>query len=502
MSRGQSFFASRWGVLFAMLGLAVGTGNIWRFPRIVAQYGGAFFIPWLIFLFIWAIPLIVIEFSMGRRTRMGTVGAFSKVMGRRYAWMGGFVALCSIAIMFYYSVVTGWCLKYILASLEGTLPGGNSPEYWQAFSSSAQPMVFHLAAVAIGAFVILHGVKGIETANRVMIPSLFLLLVIAMVRALTLPGAGTGLNYLFKPDLSRLGDYRLWLDALTQIAWSTGAGWGLLLTYGIYLRREDDITLNSFLTGFGDCSASLLAGMAVLPTIFALLPPPEAMQAVGAGNTGLTFIWIPQLFAQMPFGSLFMFIFFVALFLAALTSLISMIELAVRNLIDLGVERRRATLIVSLATALLGLPSALSLSFLNNQDWVWGIGLMISGFFFALAARRYPIPQMKRELAGERIRLGAWFDLSAKHLIPVLFAVLVAWWLGQSVYQYASGASPDPWWDPLGESTLGTCIFQWGLAILLLLGINGWLASSIRSPQAIDLSAGGADPPATGERGR
>ena len=201
--------------------MAVGTGNLWRFPRIAAQNGGAaFLIPWIIFLFIWSLPLLMAEFGLGRGARRGVVGAFATLVGEKYAWMGGFIALTSVMILFYYSVVTGWTLKYFFATLTMQLQGVDSRTYWETYSASVwQPILFHILAVSIGGFIISRGiVRGIERANRVLIPTLFLLLLVAAVRAVTLPGAERGLEFLFNPDLSALKNYRTWLEALTQSA--------------------------------------------------------------------------------------------------------------------------------------------------------------------------------------------------------------------------------------------------------------------------------------------
>ena len=325
--------------------MAVGTGNLWRFPRVAAENGGAaFLIPWLLFLFLWSLPLLIAEFGLGRGSRRGVIGAFADLVGRRWAWMGGFVAVTSVMILFYYSVVTGWTLKYFAVTLLGSLQGAAAEEYWTTFSASVwQPLAFQIAAVLMAAAIISRGVvAGIERANRVLIPTLFVLLVVAVVRSVTLPGAGRGLGFLFNPDLSLLGSYRTWLEALTQSAWSTGAGWGLILTYAVYVKREEDVVLNSTAIGFGNNTASLLAGMAIVPTAFAILSENEALAVMASGNQGLTFIWIPQLFDRIPAGGLFLPLFFLALFCAALSSLIAMFELATRILMDTGMPRPRA----------------------------------------------------------------------------------------------------------------------------------------------------------------
>ena len=475
----SDFFSSRWGIVLAGIGMAVGTGNLWRFPRIAAQNGGgAFLIPWLLFLFTWSIPLLIAEFGLGRGARRGPIGAFAKLTGGRTAWMGGFVAVTSVMIMFYYSVVTGWMLKYAVAALSGDLAGVDAAGYWDAYSTSVwQPVLFHVAAVAGAGLVVARGVTGgIERANRILIPLLFVLLLFAVARAVTLPGAGRGLAYLFTPDLGALANYRTWLEALTQSAWSTGAGWGLILCYAIYVRESDNVVTSAATIGLGNNVASLLAAMAILPAAFAILPAGEAAEALAAGNTGLTFIWIPQVFARMPAGGLFLPLFFLAMFCAAVSSLIAMVELGTRVLLDAGVARERAVLLVVAAAVVCGLPSAVSLAVFENQDWVWGLALMVSGLFIAVATIRYGVDRFRDELvnthpAGRRAGpVWAWI---LKYLVPVEFAVMFGWWM----YQAATVYDPDGWWNPLRVYSVGTCVVQWGIALAVLLAFNRRLAA-------------------------
>jgi len=157
--RQTEVFTSRWALILATLGMAIGTGNIWRFPRIVAQNGGgSFLIPWIIFLFLWSIPLLIVEFAIGKKTRYGTIGSFGTFLGRKFTWMGAFVGFCTMAIMFYYSVVMGWCVKYFIASVFGDDGLAQSELFWDSFTSSYEPILFHFIAMAFGAFVIFKGV--------------------------------------------------------------------------------------------------------------------------------------------------------------------------------------------------------------------------------------------------------------------------------------------------------------------------------------------------------
>ena len=459
--------------------MAVGTGNLWRFPRIAAQNGGAaFLIPWFLFLFTWSLPLLIAECGLGRGSRRGVIGAFAELVGRRFAWMGGFVAVTSVMILFYYSVVTGWALKYVVVSLAGGLDGGTAEDYWLRYSNSIwQPLGFHVvSAVGAGLVIRLGVVGGIERANKILIPLLLTLLVVAVGRSVTLPGSERGLYFLFNPDLSLLASHRTWLEALTQSAWSTGAGWGLILTYAVYMKRDEQAVNSSIAIGLGNNTASILAGMAIVPTAFAVLAENEALEAMAAGNTGLTFVWIPQLFALMPGGAVFQVLFFFALFSAALSSLIAMVELATRILMDGGLSRRVAVRFVVAATIVGGAPSAVSVTVFENQDWAWGLALMVSGLFIAFGVKCFGVSRFRSELInvapGDR-KMGRGYDWVLTYLVPLEFVAMFGWW----VYQAVTVIDPHGWWHPLRTYSLGTCLLQWGIALALLVGFNRKIAA-------------------------
>lgn len=341
------FFTSRWGMLMTAIGIAIGTGNIWRFPRVAAANGGGVFILlWTVFLFLWSIPLLTAESAIGRTTRRGTLGAFTALVGPRGAWLGGFVALTTTGIMCYYSVVTGWCFKYLISSLTGSVNETTGIEYWHGFAGSPEAVGYHLFAALVTGVIVLAGVRhGIEGSAKVCIPVLAAILVYSAVRALFLPGALRGVSYLFQFDPADFLKPKVYLEALSQSAWSTGAGWGLLLTYSVYARPRERVVENSIIMGLADNTASIIAALAVIPTVFALLPFDQAMAVArtpGENSTGLTFIWIPRLLGGSAGGRFTLALFFLALVLAALTSLISMVEMLVRNLIDLGIGRKAA----------------------------------------------------------------------------------------------------------------------------------------------------------------
>ncbi|UCD23058.1 MAG: sodium-dependent transporter [Gemmatimonadota bacterium] len=481
MTENRDQFSTRWGILLAAIGMAVGTGNIWRFPRVAAENGGgAFLITWLVFMFAWSVPLVLAEFALGKSTRRGPAGAIGHLIGAKYNWMGAFVGLCTCFIMFYYSVVTGWCIKYFFATLGSGLAEGGHEAYWQSLTTgSFQPIAFHLLALVIGCFIISRGVvKGIERTNRILIPILFILLIVAAARAVTLPDAAKGLGFLFAPVWGELLSHKVWLEGLTQSAWSVGAAWGLVMTYGVYLKQKDDFVLTGYTTAFGDYSASLLAGIAIMCTVFAVLPEAEARLALGAGSEGLTFIWLPQLFEQIPAGKFFLALFFLALSFAAMSSLIAMIEMATRIGVDLGLTREKAVPLVGIVAFVLGLPSAWKLGFFQNQDWVWSLGLMVSGLFISLAVVKFGAGRFRDELINtqeERHPVGRWFIPVIKYVVPLEFAALMIWWFYQSVVNY----DPQGWWHPFHTFSLGTTVAQWGLLIVLLLLLNRWWSARV-----------------------
>ncbi len=507
-------------MMLAMLSMAVGTGNIWRFPRIAASNGGGeFLVAWVICLFTWSIPLILIEFGMGRMTRLGPIGAFVRVLGKKSAWMGGFIAFVAIAIMAYYSVVTGWTLRYALAAGMGQLTGANSVSFWREFSTSTAPVLPHVISILGATFIVAKGVKGIERTTMILMPILIGIILLLTGRALMLPGASAGLDFFYGVDWERLGDANIWLQALTQNAWDTGAGWGLVLTYAAYMRQNEDTALNAFILPTANNLVSLCAGMMVFCTVFTVVPQlvssiasnpqalvdfPDLQKAVasgavldadlvqktifGAGNEGVTFIWIPKLFSTLPAGGLFMTFFFLALFFAAFTSLISMVELGTRVLLDMGWTRARAVWVVGAFGLVLGLPSAFSLDFLHNQDWVWGVALMASGLLFAIAIIRMGPTKFREAQINHQysnIRVGAWWDWFIRFLVPFEAIALMAWWMWQV---RGPGAM-----NPFGIENIGTIVLQWTVVIGLLLLFNKQLGN-INPSETAEMDAGRMPP--------
>lgn len=337
--------------------------------------------------------------------------------------------------------------------------------------------------MGIGALIIYAGVvKGIERANMILIPSLFVLLLIACVRALSLPGAVHGLSFLFSPNLAKLGDYRTWLHTLSQSAWSTGAGWGLILTLAVYSHKRENPFLIATTVGFGDNLASLLAACAVIPTVFSFFSTQsfshqKVLEVMKADNQGLTFIWIPNLFSKIPGGAFFLALFFLALSFAAFTSLISMIELNTRILMDTGLSRKKAVCVVGVMGFLFGLSSALIMGFFNNQDWVWGLGLMVSGLFFTVAVIKFGPRNFRQKVISSpdfKLRIGKWFDFIVVIFLPLQFLVMIGWWFWTSYTD-----DPHKWFNIGSAFSVGTVLFQWAVAIVVFILINKIIAKKV-----------------------
>jgi NSS family neurotransmitter:Na+ symporter len=339
--------------------------------------------------------------------------------------------------------------------------------------------------MAFGALAIWRGVKSIEKVNKILIPILFCIIIISVVRALTLEGAWDGVVYLFTPQWDQLVRPKIWVEALTQNAWDTGAGWGLLLTYATYLKKKEGVVKNAFITGFGNNTISLLAALMVFGTVFSILQTEmnmsrpeilEIMKTSGPASTGLTFIWMPQLFARMFLGHPIAILFFLGLSFAGFSSLIAQLELPARVFIDGGMKRSTSILLVVGVSYLLGIPSAINLNILTNQDFVWGLALMLSGAFVAFIVIRYGAEKIRIEQLtnDNEILLGKWWDIIIKYFIPTAALILLVWWLAQA-------ATVDQWYHPIKSYSLMTCILQWVAVILLFISMNRWIVKKYSS---------------------
>jgi NSS family neurotransmitter:Na+ symporter len=250
------------------------------------------------------------------------------------------------------------------------------------------------------------------------------------------------------------------------VAWSTGAGWGFLLTFAAYAKKKEDIALNAFTTVWGNMSASFLAATAIAVTVFTFLPVDKANEALGSGNSGLAFIYLTKLMANMPMSYLVSVFFFLAFFFAAFTSLIPMYEIALTNFVDAGYSRNKIALILFVFAIFAGIPSALNIGFQDSQDFVWGLGLWISGMFITYAIIQFGV-EKAREYINEvsDIKIGVWYDYSIKYAIPIMFVVLFGWWIWQSFQWYDFDFVKILSFNGTGYN-LGTILVWWIFALM------------------------------------
>jgi NSS family neurotransmitter:Na+ symporter len=398
-SRGS--FGSRFGFILAAAGSAVGLGNIWGFPTQVGRGGGAAFVlVYLACVFLVCAPIMMAELAVGRRSGKDPVGAFRAIHPRGSWWLTGMLGvLAGVGILSFYSVIAGWTIAYVYYAATGAVTGNSEATgaFFSAFTSNA-PLNIGLAFVvlAITAATLLGGVRGgIERMTKLLMPLLFGLLVVLMVRALTLPGAGAGLAYYLNPDLSKVFHMPVINAALGQAFFSLSLGMGAMITYGSYLSRQENIAKAAIWVVLLDTTVALMAGFIIFPAGFTL-----ANFDPSTSGPGLIFVVLPQLFATMPGGHLFGAAFFVMLTMAAITSTISLLEVPTAHLIDShGWPRKRAVLLIAGITFALSIPSALAngasaffsglpgvgMDFLTLMATIWNnFALPVGGFLLAI----------------------------------------------------------------------------------------------------------------------
>jgi NSS family neurotransmitter:Na+ symporter len=356
-------FASQSGLIMAAVGSAVGLGNIWRFSYILGvNGGGAFLLIYVLCVLLVGTPVLIAELTIGRRSGLGAVGAFRTLApGTAWRLVGAVGVLASTVILFYYPVVAGWSIGYVFESLfNWNTVTADSAAAFETFSAGGKTLLFSGFALLLTAFILIGGISaGIERWNKILMPLLGGILIILVLRSVTLPGALAGVRFLFYPDFSMLGITGI-LDALGHSFYSLSLGMGIMITYASYMKKDADLASATASIITIDTLIALLAGLAIFPAVFALGFDP------GQG-AGLAFVTLPGAFAKMPAGQLFSALFFLLLFIAALTSIMSLMQVPLAFLEDeLKLSRRKGLVIVCAASALCGTPAALSFGPLAN----------------------------------------------------------------------------------------------------------------------------------------
>lgn len=359
-------FSTRLGVIATTVGSAVGLGNIWRFPYEAGTHGGgAFLITYLCFIFAFGIPILCAEFMIGRGTHSNIFGAFRQLRSSgKWHWVGYIGIVASIMILSFYSVVAGWTLEYLYQSITGALNLNSQEAYhaqFQQFSTHPwRPLLWTILFLIVNFVIVIRGVqKGIERMSNIMMPILFLILIIFCINSLLMPGAKEGLKFLFSPDFSKI-DSSVMVSAMGQAFFSLSLGLGTMMTYASYFSKETHIVKSATITACLDTTVAILSGVIIFPAVFTFGVSPTQGPA-------LVFEVLPNIFNQLPGGSLWSILFFFLLFIASLSSTISMSEVSIAYFTEeKKMSRNKATILNTAIALIFGTLCALSFNCLDN----------------------------------------------------------------------------------------------------------------------------------------
>lgn len=449
----REHWSSKIGFILAAIGSSIGLGNIWKFPYLAgANGGGAFVLVYLICILIVGLPIMIAEIVIGRHTEKDPVGAFKIIgAGSRWEFVGYLGVLSGFCIMTFYSVVGGWTLGYIVKSASGAISSirdmSTAEAVFESFvSSPAEAIGYHFLFISATMFIVIRGIKnGIEKWNKVLLPLLFVILLVLIVKGLSMDGALDGLSFYLNPDFSKI-EFKTVIEAMGQCFFSLSLGMGAMITYGSYLSRNEKVLGSSLQIVAFDTLAALLSGLAIFPALFAVGMTPEK-------GPGLTFNILPVVFSRMSYGTVFATLFFILLFIAALTSAISLVEVVVAYVTDeKGWSRRKAVLIFGTAIFILGIPAALSFGVLADFRPFFGntyfdfmdklttfYMLPIGGMFIALCLGwKYGLDRTMHELDIDtrNVLLERAWAVTIKYVSPLVLAVILIYF---GVYRLMAG---------------------------------------------------------------
>jgi len=434
-------FGSKLGFILAASGSAVGLANLWRFPWLVGQYGGATFIlVYLIFLVFLGYPLLLNEIVIGRKSQKNIVGAYKILSPKSPLYVFGLIAVLGMMlILSYYSAIAGWTLAYTVRSAIGTYSQMTSDEIGNAFgsfiSNPREVFFWQFIFLVLTAIVVSKGIKnGIEKISKILMPSLFIILLILMVRSLTLDGAMEGLTFYLKPDISKIS-LEMIIAAMGQSFFSLSVGIGAILIYGSYLDKDVDLPYSAGMIAIFDLLVSFIGGLVIIPAVFAFGLNPDQ-------GPGLTFITLPNVFNQMPFGQFFGSLFFLLLAFASFTTTINMMETFVAYFKDeWNITRKKAVWIIGvLVTFIMGIPSVLSFGpwadfkIFFGMDFFTAADYLVSNIVMPLGAVMMAVLSgfiwgsrnaiEEANLGAEKFKIGRWWAISVKFIAPILVVII------------------------------------------------------------------------------
>ena len=438
--QGRAEFSSKFGVIAAAAGSAVGLGNIWKFPYITGIYGGAAFLfVYLGFIVAIGLPLMLSEFIIGRKARKNAFGSFKKLAPNSPWKIVGMLGVgAAFMILSFYGVVAGWSVEYIVNSIANGFndksPDQLSSLFFDFIQAPVRPVFYQLIFMVFTGAIVIAGVKdGIEKNVKIMMPLLVVIILILDVRAVTLPGAGEGLKFLFHPDFSKLTGEGI-LSALGHAFFSLSLGMGTLITYGSYIDKKNNLINTAINVTIADTLIAILAGVAIFPTVF-------AVGIETSSGPGLVFITLPNVFEKMPGGYLCSILFFLLLAVAALTSSISILEVVVAYFNEeLKMKRKLATVFATIVISLLGVICSLSMGIFKDYtffnlnvfdlvDWISANlllplgGLFISLFIGWRLGRKKILAEIEKGGSISEFMLSVFMFL-VKLVAPVAIAIV------------------------------------------------------------------------------
>lgn len=500
----RSQWGTRAGFIMAAVGSAVGLGNIWRFPYVAYENGGgAFFIPYLFALLTAGIPILIMEFTMGHKYRGSAPLSFFRMSGKKAEWLGWWGVFVAFVISTYYSVIIAWAIKYTFYSLnlswgadtEGFLFGDvlNLADTPGTVGGYVPGVLLPLIAVWVIAFIILFaGVKrGIELANRIFIPTLIVVFVLVVIRAVTLDGALVGLDAFFKPDLAQLKSPTVWVAAYGHIFFSLSIAFAIMITYSSYLPKKSDITNNAFITGFANSGFELLAGIGVFAALgFMATQANVPVAEVASAGVGLAFVVFPEIINQMPgMNGIFGFLFFLSLVLAGITSLVSICETYIAGIADkFNISRNKAVIIgvgiAALVSTLFATRGGLyfldAADYFINQFGVAAIGL-IEVFLIAWVFRKLDVFEKHANPISD-IQLGAWWKICLRFVTPAVLGYMMFGLIRENIMRLHDSDTGNY----EGYSDTFILFGGWGVALFalvmgILLTIPNWNKKAIET---------------------
>lgn len=441
MNEKRSSFSGNIGFILAAAGSAVGLGNLWRFPYLAAQYGGGIFLlVYLILVFTFGFSLLILEIAMGRKTKVSSITAYGK-LNKKFGWMGILSLLIPVLILPYYSVIGGWVIKYMTVFLTGQGKAAADSAYFNGFiGQTASSLFTFFLFITITTVVVAFGVeKGVERVSKFMMPVLILITIGIAIFVATIPGAGEGIKYYLLPDFSKFSIKTL-CAAMGQLFYSLSIAMGIMVAYGSYVK--DDINLNKSVTNIQifDTIVAVLSGMMIVPAVYIF----SGEEGLKTGGAGLMFKTLPMVFDSMPMGNFIGGAFFVLVFLAALTSSISLMEAIVSMFMDkFKLTRIKAVIFIYAITLVLGIPSALGygvwshitvlgMDFLTFFDYISNSVMMpilaiatcvLAGWFMNLKDIENEITKNGEEFKRRRI-----FRVMIKYIAPVFLVIILVFY--------------------------------------------------------------------------